>query len=234
MFDIDTGMLKDQHPRFTMADTTQDPKRVVQAGYDKIAKTYLQWTSGKLTPRLDYLKEVLSRLKDASKATVLELGCGAGIPCTQLLAAQCAHVVANDISDAQIQLARANVPATKAEFVSGDMAELEFDVSTYDAVVGFYSIIHLPREQQREMMLRIWKWLKPGGYFLCNLGASDLPGSTNDWLGSKMYWSSFDADKNLLMVKDIGFKIEKNEIIEDDEDGRRVPFLWVLARKDRF
>lgn len=217
-----------------MSDTTQDPKRVVQDGYDQIAKTYLQWTSGIATPRLDYLKELLSRLKDTPNATVLELGCGAGIPCTQLLAAQCAHVVANDISNAQIELARTNVPSSKAEFLPGDMAELEFDVSTFDAVTGFYSIIHLPREQHHEMLLRIWKWLKPGGYFLCNLGASDRPGSTNAWLGSQMYWSSFDADKNLLMVKDIGFQIAKNEIIEDDEDGRQVPFLWILARKDKF
>jgi SAM-dependent methyltransferase len=210
-----------------------DPKLLVQTGYDKIATTYLEWTSAKPTARLEYLEKLLVRIPDASKATALELGCGAGIPYTKLLAERCGHVIANDISHTQITLAKANVLGANVQFIRDDMNNLAFEASSLQAVVAFYSIIHLPRADQRTIMAQIWTWLSPGGYLVCNLGVTDNPGTTNaSWLGSaKMYWSSFDAGTNLKMLQDIGFTIVESQILPDDEDGRIVPFLWVLARK---
>ncbi|KIW67665.1 hypothetical protein PV04_06897 [Phialophora macrospora] len=209
-----------------------DPKVLVQTGYDSIATIYLEWTSGKPTPRLEYLGKLLACLQDAPKATALELGCGAGIPCTKLLAEKCGHVIANDISDSQITLAKTNVPESNVRFIRDDMTSLAFEASSLQAVAAFYSIIHLPRAEQRTMMAQIWAWLSPGGVLVCNLGVKDNPGTTNDWLGSaKMYWSSFDADTNLQMMQHVGFTIIESQILLDDEDGRIVPFLWVLARK---
>ena len=56
-------------------------------------------------------------------AAVLELGCGAGIPTTQRLAARFA-VTGVDISARQIALARHNVP--NATFMRADMTTLDF------------------------------------------------------------------------------------------------------------
>ncbi|KAJ7696771.1 hypothetical protein B0H17DRAFT_1053002, partial [Mycena rosella] len=39
-----------------------------------------------------------------------ELGCGAGVPCTQVLVEHGLNVTGNDISAAQIALAREHVP----------------------------------------------------------------------------------------------------------------------------
>ena len=46
-----------------------------------------------------------------------------------------------------------------------------------------------------------------------------------------MYWSGFDAVTNVQMVRDAGFDLMEDEIIQEEEDGTTVPFLWILARK---
>ncbi len=33
------------------------------------------------------------------------------------------------------------------------------------------------------------------------------------------------------MVREAGFTLLEAEVLDDDEDGTLVPFLWVLARK---
>lgn len=207
---------------------------LVQRGYDQIADTYLNWTLTKSTPRLAYLEKMLSKMHAPSNAGVLELGCGAGVPGTELLSSRCGKVVANDISRAQVELAKSRIRGTNVDFRQEDMTKLEFEPASFDAVVAFYSIIHLPRGEQAILFQRIYSWLRPGGYLLCNLGVGDNPGSTaKDWLGSQMYWSSFDVETNLKLLRDAGFAINEHEILEDDEDGTLVPFVWIIAGRNK-
>ncbi|KFY33561.1 hypothetical protein V494_07522 [Pseudogymnoascus sp. VKM F-4513 (FW-928)] len=217
-----------------MANDDNDKKRqLVEEGYDKIANTYLEWTTTKKTPRLAYTEKMLSKMTAPSDAVVLELGCGAGVPGTQLLSSRCSKVIANDISKAQIELAKTRVKGN-VDFRHGDMTKLEFDSASLDAVVAFYSIFHLPRDEQPVLFKKIYSWMKPGSYLLCNLAATDIPGSTaENWLGSSMYWSSFDVETNLGLLKEAGFAVTEHEILEDDEDGKIIPFLWILAQKSK-
>ncbi|KIW52484.1 hypothetical protein PV05_08118 [Exophiala xenobiotica] len=213
-------------------DETADSKVLVREGYNKIAEKYLQWTLEEETLRTMFLEKLLSHIDDASKAKVLELGCGAGIPSTRMLAERFQHVVANDISDAQIDLARTNVPHANVAFVREDMTQLTFESDSLSAVVAFYSIIHLPREEQPAMLKQIWTWLAPGGFLLCNLGVTDDPGTMNEnWLGARMYWSSFNVETNIEHLEKAGFTIVESEVLSINEDGTMVPFLWILARK---
>lgn len=186
---------------------------------------------------------MLPLLPPSNSASVLELGCGAGVPCTQILASHTSSLVAVDISTAQLELAKENVKKGEdgqekvgtVEFVKSDMHALSFPNETFDAVVGFYSIIHLPREEQAVVMKRIPSWLKPGGYFLANFAATASEESWNEnWLveGRGMFWSSWDEGTTLEMVKGVGLDvIEGNLVWEEEADGRKVGFLWVLARK---
>ncbi|KFY32454.1 hypothetical protein V493_00187 [Pseudogymnoascus sp. VKM F-4281 (FW-2241)] len=214
-------------------DDNEKTRQLVERGYDTIADNYLKWTTTKTTPRLTYTEKMLSKMDASSDAVVLELGCGAGVPGTQLLSARCGKVIANDISKAQIELAKTRVKGN-VDFRHGDMTKLEFEPASLDAVVAFYSIFHLPREEQPVLFKKIYSWMKPGSYLLCNLAATDIPGSTaENWLGSSMYWSSFDVETNLGLLKEAGFTVTEHEILEDDEDGKIIPFLWILAEKNK-
>ncbi|MBA2391250.1 MAG: class I SAM-dependent methyltransferase [Ktedonobacteraceae bacterium] len=209
-----------------------DPKRLVESGYDHVAQHYLEFVQRDLqaekpSARLSYLRELLKRLPH--KAEVLELGCGAGVPGTQLLAQQ-AHVTGIDISATQIALARQNIPT--ATLLQADMMTLTFPPAFFDAIVAFYSVIHLPRTEQAILLGRLAEWLRPGGYILVNLGVVDDSGSIEpDWLGTAMYWSSYDAQTNLDLILQAGFTLIETEILTDDEDRERVSFLWIFAEK---
>ncbi|KAL1963222.1 hypothetical protein VTN77DRAFT_8547 [Rasamsonia byssochlamydoides] len=229
-----------------MESSHQKIKDDVRKAYNNIAQRYLEWTRASHARRLSYLQDLLARLKapqedDVRKASVLELGCGAGVPCTQVLASQDnLTVTANDISSAQIALARQHLPpSSSVTLIESDMMELAFPDEQFDAVIAMYSIIHLPRDEQVALMKRIFQWLKPGGWFLANFCATEYQGLTDPhWLGGTegtMYWSAWGVDKNCAILTDIGFELAIRDVVdevEDDGNGDRIiPFLWAMAKK---
>jgi SAM-dependent methyltransferase len=231
-------------------------KQLIEQSYNLIAPRYLAWTSSTPSPREEYTNKLLSLLSTSPRPKILELGCGAGIPCTQYLA-QHATVTANDISSAQLALAAQNAPS--AVLIHSDMMSLSFPPNSFDAVVAFYSIIHLPRDEQEVLMERMYGWVKEGGYFLGNLGTMDCEESVREnWLGEKMFWSGwgeagnrgyvyppsiyYQIEQELTrelssMVEGAGWRIVEGRVVEQEEKGeegredRMVPFLWVIGRK---
>ena len=115
----------------------------------------------------------------------------------------------------------------------GDAASVALPGASFDAVAAFYSIIHVPRDEQRDVPMRVSRWLRPGGLLVAALGAADLPGEIEPrWFGAPMYWSSFDAEANRAAVREAGLRIESAVRETAREGGEEVSFLWVVARKD--
>lgn len=116
--------------------------------------------------------------------------------------------------------------------VESDMLSLSFPPASFDAVTGFYSIIHLPREEQTQLMAKIAEWVKPGGYLLANFSIVAASTSEEDkWLGHEkgwMFWSSWGEERSVEMVEKAGFEVEVREVKQADGDST---FVWVLARK---
>lgn len=104
---------------------------------------------------------------------VVDAGCGAGVPVTRHLVAAGFATVGLDFSVAQLELARGLVPG--ADPVHGDLAGLPFPDSSFDAVVSYYAIIHVPRSEHAAVFAEVWRVLRPGGLALLCVGASDLP-----------------------------------------------------------
>jgi cyclopropane fatty-acyl-phospholipid synthase-like methyltransferase len=204
-----------------------DPKRLVQRGYDAIAERYTGWAvSDESDLRMQRLAQLVELLPPGS--AVLELGSGAGLPVSKALAERY-RLTGVDISNAQLQLARVNVPA--ARFIQADMATARFADASFDAVVALFSITHVPREEHEGLLGRIRGWLKPGGYLLANMASGNDPGTIEeDWLGTRMFFSGFDADTNRRLLQETGFDLMEADVIEQEEDGRPVSFLWVLAQ----
>jgi SAM-dependent methyltransferase len=203
-----------------------DEKKIVRAGYDAMAERYLSW-SGDVgnDPSGRFLNELASRLNDGAR--VLDLGCGAGVPSTRLLAERF-DVVGVDISEAQLELARRNVP--EATFIQGDFSDVAFPDKSFGGVAAFYSISHVPRDEHARLFARIAGWLKPGGLFLVTLGAEDIPDWTGEWLGVPMFFSSHDADENRRLLRAAGLSLLLDEIVTVYEPEGEVSFLWVLAQ----
>jgi SAM-dependent methyltransferase len=207
---------------------TQNPKKIVANSYDEIAQRYLAWSALDPSPeRMHNLGRLLDLLP--SGAEVLELGCGAGVPVTQALAERC-RVTGVDISTEQIALAERHVP--DATFIRADMTTLDFPAGSFDAVVAFYALTHVPRAEHAHLLGQIAGWLRPGGLLFATMGAHDSPdGVEPDWLGTPMFFSHYDADTNRDLVRQAGLEIVAAEVVPEDEDGETVEFLWVAARK---
>lgn len=204
-----------------------DPRRIVARGYDDAAERHAEWALRTRTAeRLAYTRLVLDALP--AGARVLELGCGAGGPTTRMLAER-HRLLGIDLSRRSLEIVRRAIPT--AAFVQADMARFGLATASVDAVVAFYSIIHLPRDEHAGLFREIARWLRPGGWFVASFGTRDAPGHVEDgWLGVRMYSSSHPTETTERLLRDAGFRIEQSRIETADEDGRPVPFLWIVAR----
>ena len=204
-----------------------EPRAIVEAGYDRIAVQHLAWISQiQGDPRLRFLHDLIGLLPPHPR--VLDLGCGAGVPCTAALARR-GDVVGVDLSSSQLDLARQNVPG--AHFIKADMTTIELAPASLDAVTAFYSIVHVPRAQHGSLFQRIATWLRPGGRFLAALGCVAEDGTVNDWLGVPMYFSSHDTQANRRLIAEAGLDVGVDEAVIMQEPEGPATFQWLIAAK---
>lgn len=197
-----------------------DAKKVVREGYDKVSEAYR-------SEDFDYENSGYSTFfawlepKLAPQARVLDLGCGIGIPVAKVLSGRF-KVHGVDISPVQIERARQLVP--EAEFQCADITELEFPPGSFDAVVAFYSIIHVPLEEQPALFDSLASWLAPGGYLLATLGWRAWTGTEPDWRGvegATMYWSHSDAETYRGWLAERGFEIVQEDFITNSPASKK-------------
>jgi len=201
-----------------------DYKQLVRDGYDTISYNYRDDRGGGMTS--DYagwLGELTPLL--ARGTPVLDLGCGCGVPATQILSHDF-EVTGVDISPVQIRRARQLAP--EAHFICADMAEVDFPAGSFVAVVSFYAIIHLPLEEQPALFAKLSGWLRPGGYLMATVGHSAWTGMEENWLGAPMYWSHADAQTYQAWLTDLGFHIVWTRFIPEGDSGHSL----ILARRE--
>ena len=202
-----------------------DEREIVKAGYNLIVNNYLAART-KDSADVQLLDRLVSRLPKNS--LILDAGCGAGIPITQLLS-QNHRVIGIDFAFQQLVLAHKLIP--QALFACQDIALLGFRPGSFDAICSYYAIIHIPRRLHSAIYSEFFNLLNPSGLIFLCLGASNLPEDKyENYLGSPMYWSHFGAETNVQMLRTIGFKILYSEIVEDASSPGS-GHLFILAYK---
>ena len=205
-------------------------RRTVESGYDQMAEEYLATKDPEDPLALRALEDLASLLP--SEAAVLDLGCGAGVPVARWLADRGFAVTGVDVSARQLELARTNVP--EGIYLKANMTEVVFAPESFDAVVAFHSIIHVPRTEHPTLLESIHRWLEPGGGFLATMTAADYEGRDEDWegWGAPMVWSHCDKNANVAMLRDAGFEVRYAEPRTGGGTGDETEtWLWVLASK---
>ena len=125
------------------------------------------------------------------------------------------RVVGVDLSYGQLALGCSAVPAMAS--AQGDLTQLPVAGRSVDAVVSFYAIIHVPRDEHAQVLSEVARVLRPGGRALLCLGASDNPADHDpaSWLGVPMFWSHFDGAANRLLVTAAGLVIDGAHHVAD-------------------
>jgi ubiquinone/menaquinone biosynthesis C-methylase UbiE len=203
-----------------------NPKKVVEQGYDQVADDYACLEGEIKWPRMQWIKKLLNRLEPSS--SILDLGCGSGDP-ADIEIAKKHKVTGVDISQTQINLARQKVP--NGHFVHGDAASVDFPSASFDAVISFYTLEHIPREEHRSVLGHIYQWLKAGGYLLISMEAGDYDDVMGKWLGVRMYISCFNPEMMKQLVVHEGFAVLESAIETQIEGRTEIPYHWILARK---
>jgi ubiquinone/menaquinone biosynthesis C-methylase UbiE len=158
---------------------------------------------------------------------ILDLGCGNGIPAARWLAAHGHDVTGIDISPVQIARARRLVP--NATFQCADITRVAFPDNSFDAIVSFFAIIHIPVEEQPALLENVQRWLVPGGTFMAIVGSKAWTGIEEDWLGAgaPMYWSTADTATYLQWLGDAGLCLQNHRFIAEGTGGHTL----IVARK---
>ena len=205
---------------------SNDPKRLVERGYDQVAHEYARLEGEQVWPRMRWLKKLLERLKPGS--SIIDLGCGSGDP-ADIEIAKLHKITGVDISQKQLSLARQNVPT--GVFIHRDAGSVDFPPASFQAVVSFYTLEHIPRQEHTAILQCIHDWLDQEGFLLISLEAGDYEGLTGEWLGVPMFMSCFDPETMCKLVRQAGFELLETRIEPQIENDHDVPYLWILARK---
>ena len=205
-----------------------DPKALVARGYDAIVERFAEWQEGIVgDERGRWVRELLARLPP--DPDVLELGCGAAVESTALLAAR-GRLTGVDISREQLRRARERLPG--AVFVEGDITKVGFRAGSFDAVVSLFVLQHVPHDELPRLLASVARWLRRGGHFLATMGVRGRGEFVEDWLGVPMFFNSITADESRRLVRDAGLELVHDEVVTQDEPGHGArAFLWVLARR---
>jgi SAM-dependent methyltransferase len=201
---------------------------VVAAGYDRVADRFAAWQRGiRGSARLTWLERLLSLLPE--RPDVLELGVGAGVRSSRILAERGA-LTGVDVSEEQLRRARQRLPG--ARLMQADVAAVDFAPAAFDAVVSFYVLNNLPQDELGPLLARLARWLRPGGLFLASLPARENPGWTGDFLGVEMFFAGHAPERNEELVREAGLELVDSQLetIVEPEYGEGT-WHWVLARR---
>jgi 2-polyprenyl-3-methyl-5-hydroxy-6-metoxy-1,4-benzoquinol methylase len=194
----------------------EDPKGVVRRGHDALSAHYDE-AYGAETKYQSWLSDLCERVP--AGGTVLDLGCGSGVPVARSLVDAGHRVTGTDISEVQVRRARERVP--QAEFIQADATAASFDDASFDAVVSLYALIHVPLSEQPLLLHNVAAWLRPGGWFVATTGHRAWTGVAENWLGGgvPMWWSHADAATNRTWLTQAGLTVEREEFVPEGDSG---------------
>ena len=114
------------------------------------------------------------------------------------------------------------------------MARCTFPPASFDAVVSFYAIFHLPLSEHAPLIARISTWLKSGGYLMATLTPNRDEGYTEAFFGAEMYWSNLGLPEYRAALETNGFEILGDRVVSHgyaDAGAKPEAHPLVFARK---
>ena len=138
-------------------------------------------------------------------AAVIDLGCGAGFPITEILVLEGLNVYAIDASPSFVEAFRRNLPGVPVACEA--VEDSTFFNRTFDAALAWGLMFLLPAEEQRRLIQRVAGILVPGGRLVFTscpepfVWNDAMTGLESQSLGAVEYRSQLTA-VGLLMIRE--------------------------------
>jgi len=203
-----------------------DYRDIVKQGYTK--GSYLRaFRDGYSLSQLEraFLDRLIFGLSDRAK--ILDMGCGTGIPYDRYLGDKGFQITGIDFVGNHIEMAMENVP--EGTYVECDFTKMNLNKASFSAIVSFYAVFHVPKEEHEYLLHQMDSLLESGGMILMTLGTQYGDSFKDDWCGTSMVWSSHAIDTYRRMFAQYYLDI----VMEDFEGkpGDDEYHWWVLLRK---
>ena len=198
--------------------------------YDTVAGRYAETFRNELDHKpLDRALLGVVLEETGAGATVADLGCGPG-HVAAWLADLGAKSVGIDLSEAMVDTGRREFP--QVEFRHGDLLALPATDDEFDAVVCFYSIIHLRGEEVGAAFAEMRRVLEAPGPLLVAFHVGAEVRHRDEWWGQEVEldFRFFDMDDVVAAMEGAGFRVAarlQREHYPDEVDTVRG---YVLAR----
>ncbi|MEO3813596.1 methyltransferase domain-containing protein [Sphaerisporangium sp. B11E5] len=187
------------------AECSRPSHRAAQAeAFDRIGERYdeaFPYKGGQIASA----EWVLRRLRPGAR--VLDVGCGTGLPTARQLTDAGCEVIGIDISPVMLDLASKHVP--EADLRLMDVVELDGRIGRFDAVVAFFSLSMLPRDEIMLSLLRIHERLVPGGWLAVGMVEMDVDDAPVRVLGTPLRLTGYARAALRAVVEEAGFSVRE-------------------------
>ncbi|RKQ69592.1 methyltransferase family protein [Litorimonas taeanensis] len=139
--------------------------------------------------------------EDLPSASALDIGCGSGGRFIRRLETHNFAVTGIDASAKMIDLAQDNHPRSK--FIHADICDWE-DQDSYDFILAWDSLFHLPLCQQKPVLSKLCTWLNKGGILFYSFGDDIGEHEGERWRGHDFTYSSIGIAENLSILMAAG------------------------------
>ena len=216
-----------------MVDHVADPKKdnkniknIIKNSYEK--NDYIEkFRKRNLLPfEKNIFDQVINLIPKHSN--ILDLGCGNGYPYDHYICTKGFNLIGIDFCEKHIKEAKKINP--NAKYFIADIETYEID-NKYDLVLMLFSLIHLPRESHKDILKRVYNSLNKKGILLLTLRDEDAGTIKykDNFCNEEMYWSYYDYETYMKLVKEIGFKLVFSE--NQNKHGIEESHNWVILQK---
>ncbi len=154
--------------------------------------------------------------------TVLDLGCGSGVPIASRLAESGFSMTGVDSSATLIEIGRARMP--EHTWIVADMRHVDFD-RRFHGIVAWHSFFHLTPPDQRAMIERFATISLPGAPLLFTSGPQ-AGVAIGCFEGEPLYHASLDPEEYDALLSASGFRVIA-QVSKDPECGDATVWLAV-------
>jgi len=171
--------------------------------YDLVADDYAAHIFDELKGK-PFDRQLLDELATIP-GVICDLGCGPG-QVARYLHDRGANVIGVDLSPGMIERARALTPGVA--FDAGDMRALDVPDGAWQAIVAFYSIVHIPREELAGVFREMKRVLAPGGALLLSFHIGSEVVHRDEWWGHDV-----DIDFLFFQTVEVTAALEESGLI---------------------
>ncbi len=123
---------------------------------------------------------------------ILDIGCGYGWCELNFLNRGAKAIVASEVTEGDLETIKSNIKNSRVKFQVADATKLPFANSSFDTVVCWEVLEHIPPKTEETMFREVSRVLKPGGRFYLSTPFASWPSKLFDpawWLIKHRHYS---------------------------------------------